>query len=164
MNTTFIYILIDPNTKLVRYVGKSNKPKRRYYKHCSKSNKNTHKVNWINKLLNENKKPILEIIDEVPIEDWQFWEVYWVSQFKTWGFNLTNNTNGGDGCTFANKTSFKKGNIVWSKGTKGLMKKNSGSFKKGQTSLRKGVIIDEEVRENFSKARKKFLESASKEF
>jgi len=131
MNTTFIYILIDPDTNLVRYVGKSNKPKRRYYKHCSRSDKKTHKVNWINKLLNENKKPILEVIDEVPIEEWVFWESYWVSQFKTWGFNLTNNTNGGNGCTFANKTSFKKGSKPWNKGTKGLMETNSGSFKKG---------------------------------
>jgi group I intron endonuclease len=116
MNTTFIYVLIDPDTNFVRYVGKSNNPKRRYYKHCSKSKKKTHKVNWINKLLNENKKPILEVIDEVLVEDWSFWESYWICQFKTWGFKLINNTNGGDGCTFANKTSFKKGNVSWNKG------------------------------------------------
>lgn len=31
-----------------------------------------------------------------------------------------------------NQTSFKKGQIPWNKGTKGVMKANSGSFKKGQ--------------------------------
>jgi hypothetical protein len=31
-----------------------------------------------------------------------------ISQFKTWGFDLINYTNGGGGCTFANQTSFKK--------------------------------------------------------
>lgn len=31
------------------------------------------------------------------ISDWVFWEQYWISQFKTWGFKLTNETNGGEG-------------------------------------------------------------------
>ena len=37
----------------------------------------------------------MEIIDEVPEEEWEFWEQYWISQFKCWGFNLTNLTLGG---------------------------------------------------------------------
>lgn len=116
METTNIYTLTDPDTNEVRYVGKSNNIKARYSKHCSVSDKKTHKANWINKLLRENKKPILEILDIVPIEDWVFWEMYWISQMKTWGFNLTNNTIGGDGSTFGNKTSFKKGQSPWNKG------------------------------------------------
>jgi hypothetical protein len=36
-----------------------------------------------------------------------------ISQFKTWGFDLINYTNGGGGCTFANQTSFKKGHTSW---------------------------------------------------
>jgi predicted GIY-YIG superfamily endonuclease len=35
------------------------------------------------------------IIDEV--EDWKYWESYWISQFKTWGFTLENKNNGGGG-------------------------------------------------------------------
>lgn len=31
-----------------------------------------------------------------------------------------------------NRTTFKKGSIPWNKGTKGVMKSNSGSFRKGQ--------------------------------
>ena len=27
--------------------------------------------------------------------NWQFWETYWIAQFKNWGFNLTNLTSGG---------------------------------------------------------------------
>ena len=34
MNTTKIYTLSEPDTKEVRYVGKSNNPQKRYYKHC----------------------------------------------------------------------------------------------------------------------------------
>jgi hypothetical protein len=45
------------------------------------------------------------------INEWMFWETY-ISQFKTWGFDLINYTNGGGGCTFANQTGFK-GHTSW---------------------------------------------------
>jgi hypothetical protein len=35
------------------------------------------------------------IIDEV--EDWKYWESYWIEQFKQWGFKLANKNNGGGG-------------------------------------------------------------------
>jgi hypothetical protein len=34
---------------------------------------------------NKNKKPIIEVIDEVNINEWEFWEMYWICQFKSWG-------------------------------------------------------------------------------
>ena len=114
--TTQIYTLTDPTTKQVRYVGKSNNPIKRFYKHYKYNETKTHKNNWINKLIKEGKKPILEIIDIVPINEWIFWETYWISQFKTWGFKLVNSTDGGDGCTFGNQTSFKKGQVPPNKG------------------------------------------------
>jgi hypothetical protein len=39
----------------------------------------------------------MEVIDVVPLNDWGLWESYWISQFKTWGFKLTNMANGGEG-------------------------------------------------------------------
>ncbi len=118
MKTTNIYILIDPRNNQVRYVGKSNNPRERFKNHLNKShNPKSYKTNWINKLRELNLKPIMQIIDTVPIEDWIFWEMYWISQFKTWGFNLVNHTNGGDGSTFGNSTSFKKGHKSWNEGT-----------------------------------------------
>jgi hypothetical protein len=110
MGTTNIYILIDPITNMVRYVGKANDVSQRYKAHLNRARKHqVHKKNWIEKLKKQGLKPIIEVIDIVPIEDWIFWETYWISQMKTWGFDLINYTNGGDGCTFANQTSFKKG-------------------------------------------------------
>lgn len=149
MNTTFIYVLIDPNTNLVRYVGKSNNPKRRYYKHCYRSKKNTHKVNWINSLLDENKKPVLNIIDEVPVNDWIFWESYWISQLKIWGFNLTNHTGGGDGATFANSGSFKKGQKAWNYG-----KNLSDEAKEHLRQCNLGKKASKKTRDKMSKAKK----------
>jgi hypothetical protein len=110
METTNIYVLIDPRTKEIRYVGKANNVSQRYKAHLNRARKHQiHKKNWIDLLKKEKLKPIIEIIDIVPINEWQFWETYWISQFKCWGFNLINYTIGGDGCTFGNQTTFKKG-------------------------------------------------------
>jgi hypothetical protein len=110
METTNIYILIDPRDNMVRYVGKANNVSQRYKAHLNRARKHQiHKANWVLQLKQLSLKPIIEVIDVVPIESWIFWETYWISQFKAWGFNLINYTNGGDGCTFSNQTSFKKG-------------------------------------------------------
>lgn len=110
METTNIYVLIDPITNMVRYVGKANNVTQRYTAHLNRARKHQiHKKNWIEKLKKEGLKPIIGVIDVVPINEWVFWETYWISQMKTWGFDLINYTNGGDGCTFGNQTSFKKG-------------------------------------------------------
>jgi hypothetical protein len=92
---------------MVRYIGKTNNISRRYRAHLNRARKHqTHKLNWINELKVLGLKPKVEVIDEVPIDNWRFWEVYWISQMKTWGFDLVNHTGGGDGCSFANQTSF----------------------------------------------------------
>ena len=110
MEKVYIYTLEDPITSEVRYVGKANNIQQRYKSHLNKARKHQiHKKNWIKSLKNKKLKPIVEVIDIVPIEEWIFWETYWISQIKAWGFNLINYTNGGDGCTFGNQTSFKKG-------------------------------------------------------
>lgn len=110
METTYIYTLTDPETNMIRYVGKANNIKQRYSAHLNRARKHQiHKKNWIASLREKKLKPIIEIVDIVPIKDWIFWETYWISQFKTWGFNLINYTNGGEGCTFGNQTSFKRG-------------------------------------------------------
>ena len=110
METTNIYVLIDPRNGFVRYVGKANNVSQRYKAHLNRArNHQIHKKNWIELLKKEGLKPIIEVIDIVPINDWIFWEKYWISQFMTWVFDLINYTSGGDGCTFGNETSFKKG-------------------------------------------------------
>lgn len=117
METTFIYTLSCPIVKEVRYVGKSNKPRQRLYSHMNlKHTATTHKKNWIAFLINKMKKPLLNIVAEVPISNWKYWERYYIKYYIWLGFDLINNTNGGDGLTMGNKTSFKKGNKPWSAG------------------------------------------------
>jgi len=96
---TYIYILKDPTTNKIRYVGKSNNPKSRYSKHIKDSEKhkcNSHKENWIRKLLRENKKPILEIVESVNYDKWKEKEREWIFNLKKQGVELTNSTEGGD--------------------------------------------------------------------
>lgn len=101
MEKVFIYTLSHPLSNEIRYVGKTNDPKGRWYKHCQKISdkrrRGAYLNNWLNKLFSQGLKPALEILDEVSIEEWEFWECYWIAQLKMWGFNLVNLTNGGEG-------------------------------------------------------------------
>jgi hypothetical protein len=96
MKTTFIYSLSDPRTNQIRYIGKSDNPKIRLESHL-KDKKFNHKVNWIRSLSILKLKPIVEVVDEVAEDEWQFWEIHYISLFKSWGFKLTNSTLGGEG-------------------------------------------------------------------
>jgi hypothetical protein len=83
MESTFIYTLSDPITKEVRYIGKTNNPKRRLSAHVSraiKENSNSHKNNWIRKILKEGNRPTIEVLEEVPVDNWEQHEVYWIEQ------------------------------------------------------------------------------------
>jgi group I intron endonuclease len=96
--TTMIYSLVDPETNIIRYIGKSDNLNRRLSEHIKKSKHSiTHKNNWIVSLTKKGLSPIIEVIDIVPRHEWEFWEVFWIDQFKSWGFNLTNISNGGNG-------------------------------------------------------------------
>jgi hypothetical protein len=105
MEKTFIYTLSNPNNiNDIRYVGKANNIEIRFTNHIIRCqtllDTHTHKCNWITKLKKEKLEPIIEIIDEVNVSEWPFWEKYWISQFKSWGFNLVNGTEGGDGVSY----------------------------------------------------------------
>lgn len=92
---TKIYILIDPCNGEVRYVGKTiRKPKHRLTEHNS-GQCGAYTRNWIKSLQGIGESPIMEVIDEVG-KDWEFWEMHYISLYKSWGFKLTNISIGGD--------------------------------------------------------------------
>tara|TARA_R110002020_G_C15930239_1_gene743730 strand:+ start:91 stop:627 length:537 start_codon:yes stop_codon:yes gene_type:complete len=120
---TNIYALVDPRNDKIRYVGKANDVNQRLKNHLNPARyRPTYKFNWIRKLRRLDLKPYLIILDEVEVEEWQFWEKWWIVMCKAWGFDLVNYTEGGDGLTHGNQTSFKKGNKSWNEG-KGNTKK-----------------------------------------
>lgn len=94
--TTFIYTLENPITKEIRYVGKTDNLSKRLKKHL-KDTYRCKKVNWIKSLSSQNLKPDIICIDEVSYNEWEFWETFWIQMLKSWGCNLTNETNGGEG-------------------------------------------------------------------
>lgn len=96
MNNYYIYTL-ETNGRIF-YIGKTNDPKTRLRKHKSESKlKRTYKENLINKILSNNGNIELSILDIVENGREDFYEVYWISQFKQWGFELCNSTDGGEG-------------------------------------------------------------------
>jgi group I intron endonuclease len=97
MENIFIYVLIDPSSNQIRYVGKTTDIKRRLRRHINERFiHDSHKDRWVRKLLENNLRPEIEIVDEVSKTDWVFWEKFYISYFKFIGCNLTNGTKGGD--------------------------------------------------------------------
>lgn len=97
MNTVFIYALKDPVTDKIRYVGKSKAPKERLRKHLNSPRERTHRIHWIRSLQTQGLKPVLEIIDEVPVEEWPQWEVAYIQYYIEEGCSLVNGSLGGEG-------------------------------------------------------------------
>ncbi len=96
MNKYYIYTL-DYNG-LVFYIGKSKNPKERLNKHIKESIlKRTYKEKKINKIISNREDISISILDEVNQHNVDYWEIYWINQFRQWGFNLCNATSGGEG-------------------------------------------------------------------
>ena len=92
----FIYALLDPITKQIRYIGKTDNLRERFYTHCHSFDK-THKSNWIKKLISETGQlPLLRILERVEENEWAEREKYWIARAKAEGYSLTNLTIGGE--------------------------------------------------------------------
>jgi hypothetical protein len=107
-----IYTLSHPLTNEVRYIGKSYKDlSKRLYEHLKDSIKiqnNTYKHNWIRSLQKQNLEPRIELLDEVDDVEWQYWEKFYISLFRSWGFRLINATDGGEGLDSKSASRYAK--------------------------------------------------------
>lgn len=147
-NLTNIYVLKDPDTLEIRYVGKADNLKKRFDEHIREYKyKSTYKNNWIKGLLDNNKLPIIEVIEKVPKENWGDYEKKWIIYFKNSGNYLTNLTEGGDGGNFGEEI-----NKLISQKLKG--KKRSPETKKLLSEIAKKRKLSEEGRKSLSVKRK----------
>lgn len=96
-NFCFIYELIDPLTNKPRYIGKTSYSLYHRLQGHLLDKGNNHKINWFKSLKKQNLIPKIQLIDEVEEKDWKFWEIYYISLYKSWGFNLINGSIGGEG-------------------------------------------------------------------
>lgn len=98
MKTTFIYALCEPGTRTVRYIGKADRPKRRFTNHLSVSIKQkSHLGNWIRLLSSRGEKPELVVLREVPADQWAAAEERYIRLARGCKMNLVNSTDGGEG-------------------------------------------------------------------
>jgi len=160
---TYIYTLSDENE--IRYIGKTKFLNKRNNSHIHESNhKKTYKEKWINSVLSNGGKIIMEVLDVCNDEKSNSVEIYWISQFKSWGFNLVNGTDGGEGGSpmlgkrhsdltkfKMSKTAKNKPNNIggWNKGLK-----MSDEFKEKISQATKGRIVSDEIKLKISKSLK----------
>lgn len=97
-DTTFIYCLLEPNSKTIRYFGKANSPRDRHTDHIreARTGKRTHIGCWIRKLLKAGKRPDLHVLCEVLKEDFERFEKAFIALGRQYGFDLTNLSEGGE--------------------------------------------------------------------
>lgn len=169
----FVYALVEPHTRLVRYIGKTTKGSKRYRDHLLASNlkSNTHKNHWIKSLLQTGEQPechVLEYTQEKRLDETERW---WILYAKLSLWPLTNATEGGEGSAgrvISSETRRKiseslKGrklsedhkekcrvNMLGNKYTLGF--KHKEQSKQAMSLKRKGVRKSAEVRTNMSKA------------
>lgn len=154
---TYIYTLSDSSG--IKYLGKSDHPDKRlkiHLKECKK--KRTRKEKWIKNLLDEGQKPILEIIDTVDSSDWSFFESYWISQLRTWGFCLLNGTDGGEGSNgFKGKKHTEETKNKLKEFSKNRILTDEGR-KKISESNRKRTVSDSTKKKISEKAKQRYVE------
>lgn len=102
MTKASVYVLIDPETQEIRYVGWTSQAlSKRMYEHlyhCKGTTEKakTHKSAWMRKVL-QTGRPIIRLVQSVEPENCPDAERYWIGYFKGLGCDLTNATEGGEG-------------------------------------------------------------------
>jgi hypothetical protein len=84
----FIYVLIDPRTLEVRYVGQTNNPKERLRAHISPHvymRHNNKKAIWTEELKASGHKPVMQVLFTCQAHDANLWEHHFIKTFKSCG-------------------------------------------------------------------------------
>ena len=96
-----IYVLKNPRTLEIRYVGWTRKkPGDRLKTHVWDSVRHPHQTYrqaWIMSLVSIGLTPIIEVIESGTGEGWGEAERKWIARYRAQGARLVNGTDGGDG-------------------------------------------------------------------
>lgn len=148
-----IYLLRDPITYQVRYIGKGE-PAHRLANHIglARQGKLGAKFDWIRDLMAIGTAPIVESIEIVTNDNWKEREQYWIKYYREQGAPLTNASIGGEGASgFKHSLEEKikrseraKGNQHW------LGKKHSEETKAKLRVARARQIMSEETKRKIS--------------
>lgn len=161
---TVIYALCDPHeppNRDIRYIGKAeitdskNDLNKRSNKHINEADRRErHSQLWLIKLFQKKCLPNLAILAIIKTENWVEAEVKFIAAGRRFGYDLTNETDGGEGMSGIKRTEEEKkhlseiltGKKVSAK-TRALMSKN----RKGGGAGRKQSL--EEIEKRASKLR-----------
>lgn len=128
--TWYIYALIDPRTREVRYIGKSVDPLRRLDCHLDDKDSSLRKSRWLKKL---GERPILKILESGVGSSWIESERWWIKFYREEvGADLTNLTDGGEG----------------------LLGIRFSAESRAKMAVRKGVKLSAEIKDRISKSLK----------
>ena len=99
-DTIFVYSLTDPREPaVIRYVGVTANPQRRFRDHCTVSTKqDTYKGRWLLSLIRDDIFPIMDIIETTNENGWVEAEKRWIRHYRALDMPLTNGTEGGVAC------------------------------------------------------------------
>jgi hypothetical protein len=93
----FLYVLIDPRTKEICYVGVTIDPKARLKNHLRNSSKDhSPKAEWIREILALGKEPRMQVFQTVPRKFIDRAEEFWIAHFRERGCPLVNVSPGGN--------------------------------------------------------------------
>jgi group I intron endonuclease len=157
-----IYILRDPISNEIRYVGKTKgNLKSRLSNHLS-DKRVCHRTSWIKKLQSLDLKPIMEVIDKTnDYEHSSVLEMHYIKKYREEGCKLVNSTDGGEG-TLGRIVSEKQKKEQSDKLKGKMVKEKNPFYKKTHTSetkekMRKsklGKKMSEETRKKMSELKK----------
>lgn len=91
----YIYALVDPRDKRIRYIGQTDNLSRRLQEH-SKDIAGTVKVRWLAELKALGLVPAVIILGEHDGDYVSYWENWWIVLGRRQGWPLTNGTNPGE--------------------------------------------------------------------
>lgn len=92
LEIAYIYVLCDPRTQEICYVGRTDSPKQRYllHTHPKELAKPSAKNTWLLSLLSNGIAPEMLILSHVPKDDAQYWEQFWLNSLRRLGIKLVN--------------------------------------------------------------------------
>ena len=164
----FVYGLVDPKDKQIRYVGWTVDLVARLKEHMRKAHKRrTHKNAWLLQLKNQGIQPDVTVLEQGSGDGWAFAERRWIAQLRAQGCRLTNATDGGEGtpgCHPSAETRAKIGKAsrgrYFSPETRAKMgaihrgKKKPKAWRRMMSARLKGRQFSEETKQKMSKAAK----------
>ncbi len=86
---TYIYALSDPDTGEVRYVGKTEDPRKRLGEHLSSPTNDDMRA-WLDALKAHGQQPVMEILEVVTDGNWAQREARQIWRFRQMGYDLLN--------------------------------------------------------------------------